>query len=90
MTKARELLNQLDMTKSNEASIKDEIGKFWVVTWPKPSSELEDVLFQVDVFGFANQVRGGLEKSEVAMLTKNQSEAKSFAEKVLTSSKKEV
>lgn len=44
---------------------KDSVGKFWVVTAPRLHSMLSDICFETTVEGFALQVKGGLELSEV-------------------------
>lgn len=90
MSKARELLNQLGVTSTNEA-VKDELGRFWVVTYPTPAfTQLVDILFEVDVFGFARQIQGGLDERDVILITTKKDRAKLVAEQILVSSKKEV
>lgn len=64
--------------------IEDEIGKFWVVTKPTPVSLLIDIVFESDVLGFANQVRGGLdEKNEVYGIYKNKDKAETIGKRLL-------
>ena len=38
----------------------DEVGKFFVVEKPSKDSTKDDILFQSDIFYFANQIKGGL------------------------------
>jgi hypothetical protein len=70
-------------TRTKDFEVKDEIGKFFVVTSPYKDSTKEDILFDSDVFHFANQVRGGLTFEEVLGLYKNKSDANRVATEAL-------
>jgi hypothetical protein len=70
-------------TSTKDFEIKDEIGKFFVVTSPFKNDTKEDILFESDVFSFANQVRGGLTFEEVLGLYKNKSDANRIATEAL-------
>jgi len=72
-----------DYMMLNEAKRVDEIGKFWVVTKPTKNSELVDILFETDLFGFVLQMKGGLKEDEVLGFYKNKEKAKKMAEKLL-------
>ena len=65
----------------------DEVGKFWVVTYPTPNSLIQDICFESDVVYFANQMRGGLEMEEVYGFYKNESDAIAKAKELLNSKK---
>ena len=83
-----DLLNEIEekqMTSIDEAetNMVDEIGKFFVVTSPFKDDNKEDILFESDVFSFANQVRGGLKFEEVIGLYKNKSDANRIATEAL-------
>ena len=75
MSKANKLLNKI----KNEAKIFDEVGKFYVVTKPTKISLLTDILFQTDIIGMFNQVRGGLKESEIHGFYKKEKIAKAAA-----------
>lgn len=60
---------------------------FWVVIMPTVESELEDILFDSDLFGFILQVKGGLKICEIVGIYTNQSEAKKIAQRLLTNKK---
>jgi hypothetical protein len=52
--------------KEAKAEIKDELGKFFIVTKPltkKPTKD--DILVELDLLGFFNQIQGGLTKEEI-------------------------
>lgn len=70
------ILNEIH-TKNFE--IIDEVGKFFIVTTPTKNSTKEDILFESDLFYFANQVRGGLKFDEVLGIYKNKSDANRIA-----------
>lgn len=72
-----------DYMMLNESKRVDEIGKFWVVTKPTKNSELVDILFETDLFGFVLQMKGGLKEDEVLGFYKNKEKAKKMAEKIL-------
>ena len=56
---------------------------FWVVTKPTIESNLADILFESDLFGFILQVKGGLKGYEIVGIYTNYSEAKKIAQKLL-------
>lgn len=57
--------------------VKDEIGKFFVVTKPRSkNTTIEDIVFESDIFYFANQIRGGLKFEDVIGLYKQKSDAR--------------
>jgi hypothetical protein len=64
-------------------NVLDEVGKFFVVTKPFKDSTKEDIMFESDVFHFANQIRGGLEFEEVLGIYKQKSDANRRATEVL-------
>jgi hypothetical protein len=61
----------------------DEVGKFFVVTKPSKDSTKDDVLFQSDIFYFANQIKGGLNTEDVVGIYKNKSDANRIATELL-------
>lgn len=79
--KAKKVLNLL---KENAIDgINDEIGKIWVVTAPTESSEMLDIVFEVNIGSLMNQARGGLDPDDVLMLTKDQKKAEAYGKKLL-------
>jgi hypothetical protein len=63
-----------DMGKSNLTT--DDIGKFFIVTKPSQKSTIDDIVFESDVFHFANQIRGGLKFEDVTGIYKQKSDAR--------------
>lgn len=61
----------------------DEVGKFWVVTKPTLGSEIEDIVFQTDIFGMYRQFLGGLHQDEVYGFYKTKTKAMSIGKKLL-------
>ena len=62
-------------TKSYE--IDDEVGKFFVATKPKSKkATIDDIVFESDVFHFANQVKGGLAFDDVIGIYEQKSDAR--------------
>ncbi len=61
----------------------DNIGKFWVVTKPTELSVIEDILFETDIKGLFNQVRGGLKEEDIKGLTKDKKIAELLATDIL-------
>lgn len=70
-------------TRRVNESVKDEIGKFWMVTTPSGQSGMGDICFELDLKGFMNQVRGGLKYEEVLAFLKSESSAKKMAQDLL-------
>ena len=70
-------------TRTKDFEVKDEIGKFFVVTSPYKDSTKEDILFDSDIFHFANQVKEGLKLHDVIGLYKNKSDANRIATEAL-------
>jgi hypothetical protein len=64
-------------------NVLDEVGKFFVVTKPSKDSTKEDIMFESDVFHFANQIRGGLKFEDVLGIYKQKSDANRRATEVL-------
>jgi len=61
----------------------DEIGKFWVVIKSTEFSELEDILFEADIFDMYLQIKGGLNPQDIIGLYKNKNKAKNKAIELL-------
>lgn len=61
----------------------DEVGKFFVVEKPSKDSTKDDILFQSDIFYFANQIKGGLHPEDVVGIYKNKSDANRIATELL-------
>jgi len=61
----------------------DEVGKFFVVEKPSKDSTKDDILFQSDIFYFANQIKGGLNTEDVVGIYKNKSDANRIATELL-------
>jgi hypothetical protein len=60
--------------------IPDQIGKFFVTEKPKNEKDtIEDLVFESDVFYFANQIRGGLDFKNVIGIYKQKSDARKAA-----------
>jgi hypothetical protein len=45
-----------------------KITHIWVVTYPSPKSELQDICFEVNLEGLYRQFKGGLKPEDVAGL----------------------
>ena len=83
--KLLDLLNEIEEKKvvgeaefsTKSFDVKDEVGKFFVVTKPRSkNTTMEDIVFESDIFGFANQIRGGLKFEDVIGLYKQKSDAR--------------
>ena len=61
----------------------DEVGKFWVVTKPSPHSEIQDIVFQTDIFGMYRQFLGGLHQAEIYGFYKTKTKAMNVGKKLL-------
>jgi len=55
--------------------ITDQIGKFYVVTKATPESTLADVVFNCNILGMMNMVRGELKEEKIVGFYKNINEA---------------
>ena len=98
----KEETNEVDTEKSeafdvsqaikslSEVFVKDEIGKFWVVTKPTKESILLDILFESDILGMGMQFKGGLKKDEIIGFYKKGSSAKAVATKLLKNNKTDI
>ena len=83
MDKVDKYLTELSGKSSFGYKGPDEVGKFWVVSYPTQFTELNDIFFEADIFDFALQLRGGLEVAEIAGIFKNSGKAKKLAVKLL-------
>jgi|APFre7841882654_1041346.scaffolds.fasta_scaffold02100_11 hypothetical protein len=63
--------------------IKDEVGKFWVVTHPTPDSTTQDILFQTDICGMHLQYLGGLKDEVIVGFYKSKEKASKLAKTML-------
>ena len=57
--------------------------RWWVVVDATPESQIEDILFQTNLEGLANQFKGGLSTAQHPTLYTDQAEARADAEKRL-------
>ena len=63
----------------------DNLGKFWILTKPRPLSEIEDILFQTDLKGLFFHIQGGLQYHEIFGIYPNEALAREHAEKLMAS-----
>lgn len=83
MIKANDVLFLIgDFVTTNEA-LKDDIGKFWVVTKPSGESELVDICFEASITDMMLQAKGGLKTDEILAILKSKSEAEKLAQSLL-------
>ena len=68
---------------TKDYDVVDEVGKFFVVTKPDTKSTKEDILFDADVFKFADKIKGGLKFENVLGMFKNKSDANRTATEAL-------
>lgn len=63
----------------------DEIGDFWIVERPEKWSEIQDILYKLDIFDMVLQIRGGLDPETIYGIyqDKNRNKARKIAEKLL-------
>lgn len=85
--KAKNVLNQISELVEKDV-IEDEVGKFWVVLFATPESELVDILFESDIFDIMIMAKGGLRPNDILAIFKNKVKAKKYAEDYLNEYKK--
>jgi len=79
----KEVVGEADFT-TKSFDVKDEVGKFFVVGKPRSkNATMEDIVFESDIFHFANQIRGGLKFEDVIGLYKQKSDARREGMEVL-------
>lgn len=61
----------------------NDIGKFFLVTRPTKDSKKEDILFNIDVFEFADKVKNGLEIKDIIGIYKQKSDASKEASQLI-------
>jgi hypothetical protein len=72
----KEVVGEAEFT-TKSFDVKDEVGKFFVVEKPRSkNTTIEDIVFESDVFYFANQIRGGLKFENIIGLYKQKSDAR--------------
>ena len=72
----KEVVGEAEFT-TKSFDVKDEVGKFFVVEKPRSkNTTIEDIVFESDIFYFANQIRGGLKFEDVIGLYKQKSDAR--------------
>lgn len=62
----------------------DQIGKFWVVTYPTGQSEMGDICFEANVQDLMLMSRGGLNPNEIQGIFKSQGPATALAKQLLS------
>jgi len=76
------LVDILNEIETNEVvtevatSMVDEIGKFFIVEKPTKDSEMEDVVYELDLPSFALQIKGGLDVKNILGIYKQKLDAK--------------
>ena len=65
-----------------------KLDKMWIVTKPGPESEFGDVCFETDAKGFALQLKGGLDSTEIHAIHTAHHEAEMDAGRVLAAFEK--
>lgn len=65
-----------------------KIEKFWIVTKPSYTSEVEDICFEADSKTLALQFRGGLKEDDIHALFTTRDEAEKEAGRILVAFKK--
>ena len=72
----KEVVGEAEFT-TKSFDVKDEVGKFFVVEKPRSkNTTIEDIVFESDVFYFANQIKGGLKFENIIGLYKQKSDAR--------------
>ena len=61
----------------------DEVGKFYIVTFPSDGSELYDIFFEADMQRMQLQFLGGLLPHQISGIYKSRAKAKKHAEKLI-------
>jgi len=69
--------------ESKSAIQNDEVGKFWVVTKPTEFSEIGDIFYESNIADIALQFKGGLNLSDIMLITKSKSKAEKLAKELL-------
>lgn len=65
------------------SKVVDQVGNFWIVTFPSDVSELADICWKIDVLGLIRQVNGGLRMENICGIYWSEAPAKEHAEKLL-------
>ena len=77
--KLLDLLKEVEdsqVIKEVEGILTDEIGKFFIVEKPTKDSEMEDVVYELDLPEFALQIKGGLDVKNILGIFKDKLGAK--------------
>lgn len=69
--------------KEEKSALEDEIGEFYVVIKADKDHEMNDVVFKTNIFEFAQQIKGGLEKSEIHGIYKTEGKANRIGKKLM-------
>jgi hypothetical protein len=62
---------------------------FWVVTKPTSSSEVDDICFEANIFGLADQFRAGLDETTIHGIYVSEVEAQRVAVNLLAEGKQD-
>jgi hypothetical protein len=77
--------------KTKETTFKDELGKFFIVTKPLSKTPMkDDILVEVDLLSFVNQITGGLTKEEILGVFRIKSDANRFATEIIMDYEKQL
>ena len=77
--KLLDLLNEIEKSEVVKETVgipTDEIGKFFIVEKPTKDSEMDDVVYELDLPAFALQIKGGLDIKNILGVYKQKSDAR--------------
>jgi hypothetical protein len=77
--KLLDLLNEVEKAEVVKEAVgipTDEIGKFFIVEKPTKDSEMDDVVYELDLPEFALQIKGGLDIKNILGVYKQKSDAR--------------
>ena len=77
--KLLDLLNEVEKAEVVKEAVgipTDEIGKFFIVEKPTKDSEMDDVVYELDLPAFALQIKGGLDIKNILGVYKQKSDAR--------------
>jgi len=69
-------VEEAEVVKEEAGIPVDEIGKFFIVEKPTKDSEMEDVVYELDLPAFALQIKGGLDVKNILGVYKQKSDAR--------------
>jgi hypothetical protein len=79
----RNLIKEVIEESYSSSLMEDDIGEFYLVVEPILLTDMGDILFKLDMRGFVNLIKEGLDETNIRLITKDEAKAVKYADELL-------